>query len=181
MSFRSLTATQIWDDLYNAYVPDFVTINRDYIRKFGVPSSGNKDIDKMMSNNLTFVKIPIIKILEHYDNGVVVEIPSRQDMIAIHKAIERYLQEWRDHLTYDINSDKQTHKTLILSLEKLSKLIFEKAYPKEVMDSIINPRSFGILNIKGKQLEDSKEFVKPDYNGISALLKPSIRGGRYGL
>lgn len=181
MSFHSVYAGQIWEDLYNAYVPDFVTMNRDYIRKFGVPSSGNKDVDKMMSTNLTFVKIPIIKILEHYDNGIVVEIPSRQDMIAMHKAIEVYLQEWRDHLTYDLNSDKQEHKTLILGLEKLSKLIFDKAYPREVMDTILSEKKFGLLNVKGRQLEQAKEYIKPDYNSISALLKPAVRGGRYGL
>lgn len=181
MSFHSVNAERIWEDLYNAYVPDFVTMNRDYIRKFGVPSSGNKDIDKMMSTNLTFVKIPIIKILEHYDNGVVVEIPSRPDMIAIHKAIESYLDEWRAHLTYDLNAEKDQHKTLILNLEKLSKLIFDKANPREVMDTIIAPKKFGLLNIKGRQAEQNKEHIKPDYNGIGSLLKPSVRGGRYGL
>lgn len=180
MSFQSTTATSIWEDLYNVYVPDFVTLNKDHIRKFGVPSSGNKEVDKMMSSNLTFVKIPIIKILEYYDNGVGVQIPERKDMIAIHKTIEKYLEEWREHIRYDINLNRMEYKPLLTGLEKLSKLIFEKAYPKEVVDALIAPKQFGLVNAFAQLKEDKREVVKPDYNGISSLLKPAIRDGRYG-
>lgn len=181
MSFQSATAERIWEDLYNAYVPDFVTMNRDHIRRFGVPSSGNKEIDKMMATNLSFVKIPIIKILEYYDNGVVVQIPAREDMIMIHKTIEKYLEEWREHIRYDINLNRMEHKPLLLGLEKLSKLIFDKAYPREVVDALLAPKQFGLVNALGRLKEDTREVVKPDYNGISSLLKPGIRGGRYGI
>ena len=173
MSFPSQHADRIWEDLYNALIPDFVTMNRDYIRRFGVPSSGNKEIDKMMSSNVTFVKIPIIKILEYFENGIDVQIPSRADMIAIHKNIELYLDEWRKHLVYDINLDRGRHKDLLLSLEKLSKLIFDKAHPKEVVDRTLQSKGFGLQAPMRKEKE--VELVKPDYSGISSLLKPNGR------
>ncbi len=177
MSFHSVYADRIWKDLYSVYVPDFVTMNRDYIRKFGVPSSGNKDIDKMMATNTTFVKIPIIKILEYFENGVEVQIPSRPDMINIHKHIEDYLSEWREHIKYDINLNRMEHKTLLLGLERLSKLIYDKAYPKEVVTSPLSPQAFGLVNALHKH--KPTELSKPDYNGISALLKPSKPAGRF--
>lgn len=177
MSFHSVHADRIWEDLYAVYVPDFVTMNRDYIRKFGVPSSGNKEVDKMMATNLSYVKIPIIKILEYFDNGYEVQIPSRQDMIAIHKHIEDYLSEWRDHIKYDINLNRMEHKGLLIGLERLSKLIYDKAYPKEVLDEPLKPSHFGLASVLAATKK--VEQVKPDYNGISNLLKPAKVTGRY--
>lgn len=174
MAFHSDFAPKIWEDLYNAYVPDFVTMDREYIRRFGVPSSGNRDVDKMMSNSSSFVKIPIIKILEHFENGIDVQIPSRADLIAIHKAIEKYLEEWRQHLKYDINLDRTANKALVLGLEKLSKLIFDKAHPREVMDDILIGKKIGLQPLMAKP--DTRELVKPDYNGLSSLLRPTVRG-----
>lgn len=177
MSFYSQYANAIWEDLYDAMVPDFVTRNRDFIRKFGVPSSGNKDVDKMMSNNLTFVKIPIIKMLEYFNNGVDIQIPARKDMIAIHKSIENYLSEWRDHLKYDINIDRTAHKELLLGLEKLSKLIYEKAHPREVIDDLLVHRTIGLASPMDRLRKPKEDFVKPDYNGIGQLLRPNRGGG----
>lgn len=179
MSFQSTFADRIWEDLYAVYAPDFVTMNSDYIRKFGVPSSGNKDVDKMMASNLSYVRIPIIRILEYFENGVEVQIPSRVDMIAIHKAIENYLSEWREHIKYDINLDRGKHKSLLLGLEKLSKRIFDKAYPREVLDEILKPQSFGLPSILSRRNEDSIEPKKPDYQGIGSLLNPKSGNNRF--
>lgn len=179
MSFQSQYADRIWEDLYAVYAPDFVTMNRDYIRKFGVPSSGDKEVDKMMATNLSYVRIPIIRILEYFDNGVDVQIPSRKDLIAIHKHIENYLGEWRDHIKYDINLDRSKNKELLLGLERLSKLIFDKAHPREVMDQILAPKQFGLVNAMQRGREDTREPIKPDYEGIASLLKPAGRAGRF--
>lgn len=179
MSFHSLYANGIWEDLYDAMVPDFITMDRDYIRKFGVPSSGNRDVDKMMSNNVTFVKIPIIRMLEYFENGVEVQIPSRKDMIAIHKAIENYLGEWREHIRYEINLDRGKHKELLLSLERLSKLIYAKAYPREVIDTLLVNKTIGLASPMDRLRQPAEEMAKPDYSGIGSLLKPSRGGSRY--
>lgn len=174
MAFQSNYATAIWEDLYNVYIPDFLTMNRDYIRTFGVPSSGNREVDKMMSSNMTFVKIPIIKILEYFDNGIDVQIPSRADMIAMHKCIERYLGEWYNHLKFDINVDRVKHKELLLGLERLSKIIYDKANPREVMDNLIVGKGFGLKSHMDVLKKDDRVFNKPDYKGLSTLLKPSL-------
>lgn len=179
MSFHSLYADRIWEDLYDAMVPDFVTMDREFIRKFGVPSSGNKDVDKMMSSNTTFVKIPIIRILEYFENGIDLQIPARKDMIAIHKAIENYLDEWRDHIRYDINLDKSKHKELLLSLERLSKLIYGKAYPSEVIDTLLVNKTIGLASPMDRLRQPAQEMSKPNYSGIGSLLRPRRGGNRY--
>lgn len=179
MTFQSEFAPRIWDDLYGVYISDFITMNTDYIRKFGVRSTGDKKIDGMMSDNLTYVKIPIIKILEYFDNGVEVQIPVREDMLAIHKNIEKYLDEWRSHIRFDINSSTSQNKQLLLNLEKLSKTIFDKAKGKELVNNLFPAKNFGVMNPLARQEQINKEIKKPDYNGISELLRGKQKLERY--
>lgn len=177
MPFHSQYQHLIWESLYIVGVPDQLTMNPDYIKKFGVATTGDKNIDKMLSTNYTTVMIPISKILEYFVNGIEVQIYKREDMIQIHKDIELYLQEWREHLRYDINlhvSDYQ--KNLILSIEKLSKHIYNKASPREVIDNLFLEKKIGLVNPL-KQAEAVKaELVKPDYTGLSNLVKKRVTG-----
>ncbi len=179
MSFQSEFAPRIWNDLYGVHIPDFVTQNTDYIRKFGVRSSGDKNVDAMMASNTTYVRIPIIKILEYFDNGVEVQIPSRDDMLTIHKNIEKYLDEWKQHMRYDINSSAVQHKQLILNLEKLSKTIYDKAKGRELITGLFTVKSFGIMNPLQAAAEEKREVQKPDYQGIGELLRPKVRRERF--
>lgn len=171
MSFESKYASLIWDNLYTVYIPDQLTLNPDYVRKFGTPSSGNKDVDAMMATNFTMVKIPIIRIAEYHEDGIEIQIPSREDMLKIHKDIELYLSEWRERLTYQINLDVQKSRQMLTSLETLSKVIYQKAKPKEVINRLFTRQQFGIINPLDQLDLEEKEEPKPDYEGIKALIK----------
>lgn len=175
MAFYSEHAPRIWDDLYTVMIPDHVTINPTHLRVFGTYSSGNKDVDKMMSNNLTTVKIPIIKMLEYYDNGIVVEIPKRESMLEIHRNIEMYLSEWRHHMDTAVNLDVHKHKDLVLSLESLSKLIYGKAYPNEVVINPMKAVNMGLLNPIAQMQIDKQPISKPDYEGIGRLIRQKTK------
>jgi len=174
MPFVSKYAPVIWNRLYTVLIPDQVTLSKDYIKKFGVYVTGNKEVDEMLSKNQTCVMIPIATILEYFENGVEIQIPSRQDMIQIYKDIEAYLEEWREHIKYDINLPLQQHKDLILALEKLSKHIYEKIRPKELVDNLFRKEKIGIINPLQKIQEEEKEVVKPDYEGIGKLIRSRI-------
>lgn len=171
MAFPSQFATKLWDKLYDVLVPDQMTLDAGYIKKFGTYVTGNKKVDEMLSRSKTHVKIPVIKVLEYWEDGMEVEILSREDMIQMHKDMEGYLAEWRDHLKYAVNNDLHGHKDLILSLEKLSKHIFERAKPKEIVDNLFKKQTFGIVNPLAKNEEEKRTIEKPDYEGISRLVR----------
>lgn len=172
MSFPSQYAKLIWDKLYTVLIPDNLTQQPEYIKRFGVRSTGNKKFDSILSNSFTTVMIPIIQILDYFEEGYEIQIPSREDMIQIHKDIEAYLLEWKEHLKYDINLSVNQNKQLILSLEKLSKNLYNKAKPREVIDQLFMPKKIGLLvNPLQRVEEERKPISKPDYEGISKLVK----------
>lgn len=187
--FKSEHAPKIWDNLYTVYIPDQVTLDPEYIKRFGIYITQNKQIDKILENNFILVKIPISKILEYFDMGIEIQIPNREDMITMHKHIELYLGEWKEYIRTSVHGriDAQNNKDLISCLEKLSKHIYEKAKPKEVIDNLfLNKKiNFGILNPIAQAEQEHKIVKKPDYVGISKLINKKKSssgdsGGRFG-
>lgn len=160
-------------------IPDAVTMNPDYIRRFGVHVTGVEELDRDLANHMTTVKIPIIKIMAYYEEGIVVQIPSREDMITMHKNIDLYLTEWTEYLRVAINHDDTEHKALISGLDNLSKLIYNKAAPNEVIDNLFTHRKFGLTNPLEQAMQQKQMPSKPDYNSIADLLKKRQKASRF--
>lgn len=171
MSFQSYYAPKIFSTLYKVYIPDQLTLSPDYLKIFGTHVTGNKEVDDMLSKNTTLVMVDVITILDYYEQGFLVEIPSREDMIQIHKDIEGYLGEWREHIRHDINNTVHENKQMLLSLEKLSKDIYNKAKTKEVINDLFNKEKFGLVSPLERMAEERKEHHKPDYQGIGSLVR----------
>lgn len=179
MSFYSQHADKIWNNLYTVCIPDAMTMNPDYTRIFGVPISGCEQIDKDMVNQYTTVKIPIITIMSYFEEGIVVMIPSREDMLDMHRAIDLYLSEWTEYLRTSINDDGSEHKDLISGLDKMSKLIYGKAAAKEIGASLFPAQRFGLVNPLQASLAKQEDPVKPNYNSITELLKKRQKASRF--
>lgn len=189
-TFCSVHAQKIWDNLYTVYIPDLVTQDAEYLKRFGHHVSQYKPVDEMLKTNLILVKIPIIKILEYYVEGIEIQIPSREDMITMHKHLELYLEEWREYIRNSVHGqvDAELHKDLILSLEKLSKYVYEKAKPRELLENLFLANKtrpgIGLVNPLVRAEQEQRVVDKPDYNSIKQLIKKknnnSDSGGRFG-
>jgi len=171
--FKSKYADLIWNELFTCYIPDILTLDDYYIKYRGIPITGDKQLDSAMVYNKTQVKIPIIKILEYFNNGVEIEIPSREDLLKIHRYIEAYLNEWKFHIEHSINIDITNYKEMLMQLEKLSRYIYDKAKPEEVSTHFDIRDLFGI---RAKLDEVShKASEKPEYDSITRLIKKRFR------
>lgn len=182
MSFPSRYAHLIWEKLYTVIIPDYVTLNTQYIKTFGVHVTDNREVNAGLINACTTVMLPVIKIVEYYVSGYTVQVPSRQDMIQMHKDIEKYLQEWREHIIYSINTSHEQHKELLLTLDRFSKYIYDKASAREVLLDRINLLKIGQVNnfVKVEQEKKLDTMTKPDYSGISQLVKSKTNRTRFG-
>lgn len=179
MAFASEFAPRIWEDLWRVYIPDSLTVNRLYLKKRGSFITDNRQVNEMMMTNKTLVMIPISKILEYFVQGIEIEIPNHEDMIKIHKTIENYLDEWKNHIQYDINVDYAQHKKMLSDFESLSKQIYNKAKPNEVVSSLFKPSNFGLVSNLAKTQEEQQEAVKPDYQGINRFMQERNQKKRF--
>lgn len=186
MPFNSMHASKLWSNLYKVYIPEHGTLDPSYIRKFGVYVTQDKPIDEMLKTNFTMVMITPIRICEYFIEGIEIQIPSREDMIRMHKDIELYLSEWKEYIRTSIhgNMDAQNNKDLILALEKMSKTLYEKAKPSELLENLFLKKNnpLGLINPIQRHVEETKEIHKPDYSGIKHLIKKKPigdSGGRF--
>ena len=190
MSFHSKYATLIWDGLYSVEIPDHLTINPDYLKKFGTYSTGDRKYDEMLSNTFVTVMLPIIQLINYYQAGVEVRIPTRESLVKMHKDMELYLGEWKNHVQTSIHGkmDYEQHKEMITSIENFSKHIYGRLNPSELVNQLFSKRAMkkriGLINpLEDKREEVEQQLDKRDYEGIRKLIQSSRNkngGGRYG-
>lgn len=181
MSFYSTHAPKIWEHLFNVNIPDLVTQNPAYLKKFGHPVTGIEELDSLRTNEYISVMVPIIRIAEYYSEGIVVEVPSRADMLRIHTNIELYLNEWKAYIQNSINKDLDSHKDMITALENLSRLIHGKAGGKElILKAFARAPRFGIVNPLQEQKVANAPVNKPEYEGISEMIRRHRQASRFG-
>ena len=172
MPFQSQYADRIWNEPFEVSIPDVLTMNRDYIRKFGVHVTGKKDIDSKITKNFTNVMIPIIKIAEYFDDGIEVRIHGRENLVKIFNLLNGYLDEWANYAKYSINASIDSNRELLAVLDKLTKIIYNKLDSTEYYVSIKPSITFGLTSPLGKKEEISK---KPNYIDLEILKnKPDI-------
>lgn len=123
-NFDSHYAHKLSDNLYLCYVPDEATLDVDYIRTFGVPSTGFKDADEQLSSRKAKVMLNVSSILTYFMDGIDITIPNDDDIIEMHKNITGYLDEWREHLRTDINIRVTEYSEFLRGLEELNEALY---------------------------------------------------------
>lgn len=179
--FTSHYAPMLWDRVYSVVIPEYVNQDSDYLNRWGHHITGDKKVDNILKGRKKTIMISVIKMAQYQSEGIPIALTNREDMIEIHKNIEGYLAEWKEHLQYSLNPGANTPKDLLLALEKLSKIIYEKASIIEVNSSIIERMSFGLKSTMDvvQDQERIKQMDKTDYVGISELFKKKEQISRY--
>ena len=171
MAFASTYASCLWDSIYTVSIPDQLSLSPEYLKVFGTHVTGDKASDEILKTTFTTVMITPIQMVEYFERGLEIRIHNRDDMIKIHRDIEGYLNEWREHIKYDINLNLNEFKDLILSLEKFSKTIHQKAKNTELIDTLFTKKKIGLVNPLVELHERNNPSARPDYEGISKLVR----------
>lgn len=179
MAFYSKYATLLWDKLYRVSIPDQLTLTSSYLKTRGVYISGRRETDSTAMTQFTSVMIPVIKILEYYEDGIEVRIESRDDMLQMYKDITAYLQEWRNHIRNDINLDVEENVKLLKALDSLSSYIHDKAKPRELINTNTVRSKFGLMSPLDQLEEKNKTVEKSNYEGISKLIRSKTNKSRF--
>lgn len=97
------TTELIWDRLFHCRVPQLATTSEVYLKFFGTPTTGDRAIDKELSNQLIDTYINIATMVEHHSTGVAVYVVKRSDTKIIYDYIDQHLRAWTKVLERGIN------------------------------------------------------------------------------
>lgn len=95
--------TYIFDYLFRCKVPYLESCSPDYIKHFGMHTTGNDAIDKTLANQLIDTYCTIAQMVEYFDKGVRIYIPVPDDLKFMYDCITHHLSLWKHQLQHGIN------------------------------------------------------------------------------
>ncbi len=116
----------IWDNLYEVRVPYVDTLTTQHIKDIGLPTTGNRILDRQMSQDLVNVVISIDAIVEYYRRGVTVYMRNNNDTTEIYGIVNNYLLAWKENVENGLNVGNVPAEDLML-LDRFAEMLYPVA------------------------------------------------------
>ena len=120
------TGAPIWDNLYAVRVPYVETLSEQMIKDFGMPTLGNRALDRQMHSDLVNVVISINAIVEYFKRGVTVYMQNNDDVNEIYNIVNNYLLAWKQQIDNCLNMGNIPTEDLLL-LDRFAEMLYPVA------------------------------------------------------
>lgn len=128
-------AYKIFHYYYKVYIAQHFMYSSDYIKAFGIPTSGDKDIDKTLANSKTLVQLTIAQMADKLDMGASMSLEDPKISVEIYDTIRQHLLDWDNHVRNSLASvdppleDLQKLDKLAAEVYKIAKVYMVNALP----------------------------------------------------
>lgn len=142
------TTSLLWDHYYQVKVPFLQTTSEAYLRTFGMPTTGNRNVDSEVANSWITTMMPISKMVDHYKDGVQVRVCKESDTKQIYDSVSRHLEAWKTNLQHGINIGDAPIEDLI-AMDEFANEVYAYAkyhFTKETAMSIMARNMSGVLS-----------------------------------
>ncbi len=155
------TEKKIFDELYLCRIPNYKTMSADYLKIFGTPTTFNNDIDNQLSKELLTVMIPISKMVEYFQDGIVVRIVKAADTKLIYENIQLHLTVWRNYLERGLNTGNAPMDDLI-ALDQFASAVYPHAtafFTPAQVDSLFSRQTAGSIVNNSKIIQSLNKKI----------------------
>jgi len=165
--------TDIWDYLYKVRVPYLSTMSEEYIRQFGVPSSGDKKIDKEQMNQLITTYMTIEKMVSLFKEGVPIRLVEPDSPKRIYESTSKYLDYCRNMLERQINISDAPLEDL-LAMDLFANSVYEHAKYHMVASSHTSVLAMALNRYSGFKLKNDRLSLLPSSQNDTSSINPSV-------
>lgn len=116
----------LWNERYMCRVPFIQTMSPDYLREFGMPSSGYDEYDRQTANELVIRMLTINDMVEYYKRGTTVAVMQPGDTKRIYERISTHLELWKRELETSFHTRNAPLEDL-QDLDKFAHAVYEHA------------------------------------------------------
>lgn len=120
------TTYYLWELHYEVQIPQMANYSDDYLRMYGMPTSGNPQIDAEMAQQWIHTWKTPAEMIEFHRKGVPVRIVHHKDTEAIYHHIQNHLQAWRNQVSKGLHSGLAPQKDLV-DMDRFAEEIFGHA------------------------------------------------------
>lgn len=114
------------------------TFSPEYLKHFGMPTSGVEEYDRQMANEMVFRMLTISQMVDYFAQGTTVEIHNAKDTALIYEYASNHLNAWKGYVETGFHVRDAPMKELQL-LDRFAHSVYEHAqwhFEKPWMDSM---------------------------------------------
>lgn len=97
------TTALLWDHLFRCRVSQLETTSKTYLQFHGTPTTGDRDIDRTLQDQLIDTYLPIWQMAAYHRDGIAVHLLKAEDTKTIYDYVDRHLRAWRKQLDQGLN------------------------------------------------------------------------------
>jgi len=144
------TAWYVFHELFMCRVSNIQSRSSDHIRYFGMPGIGDPEYDREMANELIDTAIPISKMVEFYEKGVIVRVIKPSDTKLIYDYISNHLNAWKNKLESSGMNMRDAPINDLILMDKFANAVYEHAkyeFTNDYVDSVLARRMGSVMRV----------------------------------
>jgi hypothetical protein len=170
----------IWGRLFMCRVPRIAHYGTDYLEKYGLPSSGNRNVDRELILQPSLVYITINQMVDYYNESMTVAIVKQPDVKLIYEICQNYTFDWANRLHKSVFTHNVPFEDLI-KIDEFAEAVYQFAgheygedfartfVPDNVMKDIIDlNKMFEAVDNRIK----NKNKAKEDHYTVKNIYSP---------
>jgi hypothetical protein len=175
------TAWYIFYKKFRCRLPNIQTYSKEYIRMYGMPSSGDPNIDRQLANELVDRLLPISEIATYLDAGANIRIVNIEDTKEIYERITDHLNWWKK----EMEESYHPVKTPIKDLQMLDALAFsvhphaKHQFSTEIVESIMARRMSSVMRVSRANIMGGASLPKVTSNEAGEQLPSEDTGHKH--
>lgn len=143
------TRWYLWTPMFMCRVPNIQTMSPEYIKHFGMPTSGIEEYDRQTANELVHRMLTINQMVDFYAQGTSVEVCDSKDTKTIYEHISNHLSAWRKEVENGFHI-KNAPLDELQMLDKFANKVYEHAqwhFDKPFVDSVFARQMGGLVTV----------------------------------
>ena len=116
----------IWGRLFMCKVPRIAHYSTKYLETYGLPTSGNRELDRDLIMQPDYVYITINDMIEHYNRNTTISIVKQNDTKVVYELCQNYTFDWADRLHKGVLAQNTPFEDLI-RIDEFAAAVYEHA------------------------------------------------------
>lgn len=160
---KRTTAWYIFFKKFRCQLPNIDTYSKDYVRNFGMPSSGDLAIDRQLANEIVDRLLSIAEIAEYHSSGTNIRVVHYEDTKEIYERITDHLNFWKKEMEDSYHPVTVPMEDLI-KLDKLAAAVHPHAkyqFTTEIVESIMSRKMSNMMRVSRRNIMGAAPTTAP--------------------
>lgn len=94
MDKKAPVEDRLFNYRYQVYIAPIHLYSEEYLKRFGVPATGDKEIDREYMHTPILVYMTAVDMVVHFSNGVDLTLRDPKDSVEIYEHLTEHLGRW---------------------------------------------------------------------------------------